>query len=305
MLTTSNLLLTDRKKIREQWKKSEFQLGIEIDIIRKWCKTQKHLPEIPCDNTIEYFLTNCKFSIEKTKQNLDMYYTIPNLLPEMYENKHPCRDNMTAVKEVAYMIPLPRLTEDLHRITVVKFKDSDPDLFVPVNYSSFLFRNIFEIKNREDLTLGEIFVIDFKYFKFGHVIKISPLFAKNCAFILEKVWSNRLRELHFINAPVYIDRIMALVKAFFSKKLQERVYIHSDMEELFKMVPRELLPSDYGGQEPSLDEFQRVWSQKFEENKERFNTLDTLKVNESLRPEKLENSEILGYHGNFKKIEVD
>lgn len=35
---------------------------------------------------IEMFLTINKFSIERTKQKLDMYYTIRALMPEIYDH---------------------------------------------------------------------------------------------------------------------------------------------------------------------------------------------------------------------------
>lgn len=43
----------------------------------------------------------------------------------------------------------------------------------------------------------------------------------------------------------------------------------------------------------------------FKENSERFDKLDRMRVKEDLRPTPLENDEILGYHGNFKKLDVD
>lgn len=45
--------------------------------------------------------------------------------------------------------------------------------------------------------------------------------------------------------------------------------------------------------------------QKLREFQERFNKLDVLKPNEALRPEKLNNDDILGFHGCFKDLNVD
>lgn len=45
--------------------------------------------------------------------------------------------------------------------------------------------------------------------------------------------------------------------------------------------------------------------QKYEKHKGRFLELASLSVDESLRPVKLENDELLGYYGHFKTINVD
>uniref|UniRef100_A0A6P7GBK9 Alpha-tocopherol transfer protein-like n=1 Tax=Diabrotica virgifera virgifera TaxID=50390 RepID=A0A6P7GBK9_DIAVI len=305
MLTTKDLLKTDRRKIREHWKKSDAQMEIEIGIIRNWIKTQKHLPEVPCDKTIEYFLTNCKFSTEKTKRTLDMYYTVRDLIPDFYENKHPGSDRMKLINEVLYTLPLPELTENLHRITIFKLNDVDPDTFDIYDHAGQFLRNLFEIKTKEDLTLGEIFVMDCKHAKFATIIKCTPMYVKKIAFVLENVWANRLNEMHLVNVPTYMDRLIALSRTLLSKKLRERIYVHESLDDMFKAVPQELLPSDYGGKAPSMDELKKLWIAKFKEYTERFDKMEELKVNEKLRPEKMENSELLGYHGNFKKIDVD
>jgi hypothetical protein len=44
---------------------------------------------------------------------------------------------------------------------------------------------------------------------------------------------------------------------------------------------------------------------KFAQYQERFDELDSLRVDETVRPQKLNNDELLGFYGNFKKLEVD
>uniref|UniRef100_A0A6P7GXT0 Uncharacterized protein LOC114342040 isoform X3 n=1 Tax=Diabrotica virgifera virgifera TaxID=50390 RepID=A0A6P7GXT0_DIAVI len=99
-MDTNELLQVDKDLIRKEWGKTKNDIIKDILIIREWLKTQKHLPEIPSDNAIEFFLTNCKFSIEKTKQNLDMYYTVQNLIPDLYQKCNPCSPDM----ETAYQL---------------------------------------------------------------------------------------------------------------------------------------------------------------------------------------------------------
>lgn len=46
-------------------------------------------------------------------------------------------------------------------------------------------------------------------------------------------------------------------------------------------------------------------NRKLDEYQDRFDKLDTLRVNEDLRPEVLRNDEDLGYYGNFKNLAFD
>lgn len=51
--------------------------------------------------------------------------------------------------------------------------------------------------------------------------------------------------------------------------------------------------------------FVGLWQRKLEEYQDRFDKLDSMKVKENLRPVPLKNDDILGFHGNFKKLDVD
>lgn len=51
--------------------------------------------------------------------------------------------------------------------------------------------------------------------------------------------------------------------------------------------------------------FIELWIKKMEEHKPLFDRLISLKVDESKRPTKLVNDEVLGFYGNFKKLDID
>lgn len=51
--------------------------------------------------------------------------------------------------------------------------------------------------------------------------------------------------------------------------------------------------------------FSELTEQKLLEHKDRFNSLVKLRTDESLRPGKAVNDELLGFYGNFKKLQVD
>ncbi|XP_028140956.2 retinaldehyde-binding protein 1-like isoform X3 [Diabrotica virgifera virgifera] len=299
----NDVLITDRNEIRKIWGKSENDVYKDIQIIKEWLKIQKHLPEIPTDNMIEFFLVNCKFSIEKTKQTLDMYYTVPSLVPDIYKNIHPCTSDVDLAYETANFVCVPVLTPSLHRLTVIQYKDSENGSVAKM--SAHGLKNIYEIRIHEDLSMGEIYLVDCERVKFSVAAGITPVTLKQIAFVLERVHSFRTHSIHFINAPAYYHHTITLFKTFLKKKLSDRVYSHRSLDEVLKHLPLDILPSDFGGKQKSCAELQELWKKKMFEYKDRFDKLETMQVNEKLRPEKLENDEILGYYGNFKKIDTD
>ncbi|GBP24612.1 Alpha-tocopherol transfer protein [Eumeta japonica] len=74
------------------------------------------------------------------------------------------------------------------------------------------------------------------------------------AFALKNVYGLKIKGLHLVNAPSFVDKVVFLFKTILSRKLAERIHVHSSYEDFHKHVSREVLPSDYGGEERSLDE---------------------------------------------------
>ncbi|KAJ3654092.1 hypothetical protein Zmor_013309 [Zophobas morio] len=114
-------------------------------------------------------------------------------------------------------------------------------------------------------------------------------------------------QLYIINTVPYVSTLLAVFKTLVKPKLFARVHVCNDANILKEHFPLEMLPRDYGGTEKSVDELHELCELKLQEYQDRFDLLDKLRVNESLRPAILENEndEFLGYHGNFRKLNID
>ena len=63
-------------------------------------KTQPHLPKDMDDARMTTFLRGCKWSIERVKQKLDMYYTMRNAIPEFFADRDMTRPELQQIMDL-------------------------------------------------------------------------------------------------------------------------------------------------------------------------------------------------------------
>ena len=76
-------------------------------------------------------------------------------------------------------------------------------------------------------------------------------------YLFQKSLNWRIYGIHVINfsGPTnLIQRAINFFKPFVTAVIMDRVLIHDSLEEVYKYVPRECFPSDYGGEELSFTE---------------------------------------------------
>ncbi|RZB39471.1 CRAL TRIO domain containing protein [Asbolus verrucosus] len=294
-----------RKEAPKLFGKTEESVSEDVGVLKKWIQTQHHLPETMKNVKIRNFLLLNKCSIGKTKLKIDMYYTIRSMIPDFYDDANPNNSHMKEYMDIryeGYFGVHPVLFENMYRVMFYKVKM--PNTVVPRLEAMRNF-NVAEIRLYEDCMIGEILVCDMANVSFNDLLKITPTFTAKVLAIYQKVYSLRLKAMYIVNSPLYINHFMAVLKKTMKPKIFSRIKVFHDCEVLKQVFPKEILPKDYGGDGPSLEELNEMVKIKLTQYQERFDKLDKLRVNEELRPEKLDNDEMLGFHGNFKKLEVD
>lgn len=73
----------------------------------------------------------------------------------------------------------------------------------------------------------------------------------------------RTRSLHIVNAPRGFDTIMKIFLSLVSEKIRGRVFMHTSFESLHKILPKTVLPKEYGGDAGTIEDIAGKITQRF------------------------------------------
>ncbi|KAJ9584950.1 hypothetical protein L9F63_020699, partial [Diploptera punctata] len=240
------------EKIRNMAGVDEQRVKEAVKMLTEWLQLQPHLPHHYDEARMERLFLRCKTSIERAKQTLDMYFTIKTALPEIFSNRDPLQPWFIQASSVRCFIPLPQLTEEYDRVSLLTCIDPDPDKYIVFDIMKMM-AMVLEIRCNEDYHMSDILLVDFNNLTIGHVVKYTLPVLKKLEVTAVKAYKARVKGVHFINAPTFVDTTVQLFKSLLSPKLSKRIYIHrKGSNTLSQYVSPKILPYDYGGNAGSI-----------------------------------------------------
>lgn len=275
-----------------------------IDHLVEWIKKQDHF--MRKDFSREYLertIILSKGSLEKSKLKLDKICTFRTLLPIYFQTIDI--ENCQLLKDVKIFF-LPKMTKDHYRVYMLKnigqrFDHGLLDLYRHAVRTC-------EYIQAHDYFTGVITVFDYtelnlmEFLKALNLVELQQIFS-----MVIHGYGMRLKGLHFITSSKGIDILIGLIKQVVSSKIGDRIKVHKSIEGIYDHIPKEMLPSNYGGKEKSIDELQlnmkkALFSTNFNEY---FNYMNGARTNEAFRSEENFNNECMGMPGSFRKLNVD
>uniref|UniRef100_A0A663E9I4 Alpha tocopherol transfer protein n=1 Tax=Aquila chrysaetos chrysaetos TaxID=223781 RepID=A0A663E9I4_AQUCH len=177
------------------------------------------------------------------------------------------------------------------KVLIYRIGQWDPKLFTAYDvFRVSLITSELIVKEIETQRNGVKAIFDLQGWRFAHAFQISPAVAKKIAGVLtnknsscsydpgpdltrtglvtvfqwisEDSFPLKVRGIHLINEPLFFHPVLALIKPFLTEKIKDRVYMHGNnyVQSLTEHFPISILPQEYGGEEVSMEELAKEWT---------------------------------------------
>ncbi|XP_028157586.1 clavesin-1-like [Ostrinia furnacalis] len=292
----------------EEYNKKTMISMADIKKFRDWLDTQPHLPADSITD-LDLILTYhcCDRSTGVAKEVLDLNLTLKTLFINFFKDR-VVDDRILNTLNTVLLLPLEVRTHDGSAVLYARLIDYD--------YKNFTFSDairavlmVVDLWQYEEGTWpGFVIVIDLDRMTLGHLTKLDIQTVQQFLYYLQEAMLVKLKGLHFLNAPSFMDRLMMLLRPFLKKALLDVLHIHQiGSKTVDPYVPMEGLPKDAGGEFKSFEQGQNDTKARFKANQDFFVQENKKRVVEARRPGKPKTiSDIFGsVEGSFKKLDID
>lgn len=164
------------------------------------------------------------------------------------------------------MVPMHLHTKDNHKICIFRLNSNDPTNIVLSDcvkgyFMSTDLRFSLPVEKLSDIECGEIIIFDLNNLTLQHFTKIHLTTVKLFFTYLQIGHPLRLIQFHAINCNSLINKLVYLIRPFISSRLFKTLKIHraGSLDSLYEFVPKELLPKDYGGDQPTMSSIKEYY----------------------------------------------
>ncbi|KPJ11746.1 Alpha-tocopherol transfer protein-like [Papilio machaon] len=279
----------------------------DIKHLREWIMKQTHLKARTDHQWLVAMLRGCKFSLERVKEKLDLYYTLRTTSPEVTLRLKPTQPTFINFLRLGTCIILPKATTGLHpRVILIRAGRYDPEKNSVADIMCILYYMVQILVMEDDsaTVIGTKIVVDYEGTTLNHLVQANVTLLRKIVAVSQDSLPLRLKGSHHLNVPSGIETIFKLVSAFISEKAKQRLKIHKSADELFEHIPKDVMPPEYGGNGATVAENIEYWITKIREYKSWMEVEERLGTDESRRLGSLPSDEA-GDKGSFRQLNID
>lgn len=277
--------------------------------LRNWAADQPHLvnPRLD-DRFLLRFLYHRKFDLDDSQLLLEKYMKARTKFPHCFQVLDIETPGVLDLLSNGYVFPLPE-TDQHGRVVIFGIAGiNDPKRHKPTD-TFRAYMSTFEVllDNENAQKHGFSYIFDQTDFRISHFTSVGLRDLQRLISAGEKAMPISHRQIHWYNMPRYLLFIYELFKNILSKKIQERMVVHWNLESLHSHFPRKILPKEYGG-ERSVKELAGRWVEILRQKREHLLSLDKMQYDESKKPTQTSDDNgsygIMKYMGRLAGLDI-
>ncbi|XP_046966735.1 alpha-tocopherol transfer protein-like [Vanessa cardui] len=239
-----------------------------VEELKEWINRQPHLPKNLGNNLLLRFAHSCYYDLEKTKKTVDTFFTVRGACSDLVTNRDPQSAQM---QKIIKIINLSQYGISGNRwLWIWQLNDPGLENYDYISDVKFFFLSTdsnFLVSN--NLPEEDIVMMDVKDITLRFLTKINLSVARRLAKYQEEAMPIRLKQIHVVNAPPFIDKIYGALKPFMKKEITEMIHFHPPKSDtLYKYLSKDDLPSNYGGTRPAMVELKEEVMENIARNRD-------------------------------------
>ncbi|KAK7593083.1 hypothetical protein V9T40_007835 [Parthenolecanium corni] len=223
-----------------------------VDEIRRLlgCRNKSvFIPELE-DDFILRFLRARKMDVERSYQLLVNYFAFRQNNAALFKGLNI--DDQLIMDCIRDGLPMVFKNKDRKGRSVIFFVmyqwDRTKYTFETL-YRSLVLSLEYLLSEETNQLFGFVFVVDWTGFTLRDYIDISPKMLKMLVDGFQDSFPARIRNVHFVGQPWYVNGILAVVKPFLKDKMKDKLIIHSsNLSTLHEYIPPDVVSAELGGE---------------------------------------------------------
>lgn len=203
------------------------------------------------------FLNASKGDVELAVKKLKKYYKLKHSSPEFFKDRNLDSEEIQKSFENLIFVALP-ITPDNNLAFCHKLRSVDPKVYDFDGACKTFIMKVEVTSCFQGPRDGVIFIDDLEGASVSHIFRASLNSVRKSMKFLQDGSPLEIKAIHVMNTPPFINNFISVAKPFMKAGLFKKIHFHSpnvDYKEFQQKhgIPSSHLPSNYGGDLPTLE----------------------------------------------------